>query len=228
MNVFRRTHLAKSLAIISFSAFFYGCSPTQEENSDGASGELAKTSMECPAVTLNLENPSFEFDYERGRPHGWLIHQHAGDKTYIVETKPDGVLEINNFGKQYWMSLIQRYPAEELVGHEVEFSVDIKLNLDPTDWLTTLEPGGGLNIVVRGTKDGGHNRKALLYRSVMPNEPRHGQVDWRRISHRFSIPEGANLLEVGFLHQAHGEMWLRNPELTLIDPSDGSDCHPKS
>lgn len=219
MNAFRYFRLVKPLVICGLSVLACACQQQQQTPNTTANNDAPNTaSTECTPPTLSIENPGFEFDYERGRPRGWLINQHAGDKTYIVETKPDGVLEINNFGKQYWMSLIQRFPAEQLVGQEIEFSVEIKLNLDPSDWLATLEPGGGLNIVVRGTEPGGHNRKALLYRSVMPNEPRHGQVDWHRISHQFTIPEGANLLELGFLHQAHGEMWLRDPQVKLVNP----------
>jgi len=160
-----------------------------------------------------LKNPELEFDYQRGRPAGWLINQHGGDKTYEVDTH-DGVLRINNYGKQYWMRLSQRFPANNLVGREFVFSADIKMDLNPEGWVSTLVPGGGLTVVVRGQKPGTHNTKSVLYTTSMPNEPRHGQLDWHRREHRFTVPEGARFLELGFLHQAHGEMWIKDPQFS--------------
>lgn len=158
-----------------------------------------------------LKNPELKFDYQRGRPAGWLINQHGGDKTYEVDSR-DGILRINNYGKQYWMRLSQRFPAHDLVGREFVFSADIKMDLNPEGWVRTLVPGGGLTVVVRGQKPGTHNTKSVLYTTSMPNEPRHGQLDWHRREHRFTIPEGARFLELGFLHQAHGEMWIQDPQ----------------
>ena len=212
-----RTALVITLSLCLITA----CQTNQEKdtaanNNVPSSTTVANTNPgQCSTSALTIKNPEFTFDYQRGRPAGWLINQHAGDKTYEVLTK-QGVLRINNYGKQYWMRLSQRYPAHELVGKSFKFSADIKMDLNPEGWIKSLTAGGGLTVVVRGQKPGTHNPKAVLYTASMPNEPRHGKVDWRRLSHEFTIPEGARFLELGFLHQAHGEMWMKNPEVVEL------------
>lgn len=186
--------------------------PNSQTNTEATSTTVAGA---CDNSAIHINNPEFTFDYQRGRPSGWLINQHGGDKTYEVMSR-EGTIRINNFGMQYWMRLSQRYPAHELVGKTFRFSADIKMDLNPEGWIQTLTPGGGLTVVVKGLKPGHHNPKSVLLSVSMPNEPRHGKIDWRRLNYEFTVPEGARTLELGFLHQAHGEMWIKNPELVEV------------
>ena len=52
--------------------------------------------------------------------------------------------------------------------------------------------------------------------SLADHEPNVGQWDWQLVTIEEKIPEGVTSVRVGFLHQAGGTLWARNPSLVIV------------
>lgn len=215
-----------------FALLLSGCDQQAEPAAADQSSSPAPTSTvsspvetdsgECRSEILpRLSNTGFEVVEGQFNPTDWYIAQHAGERTYVV-TINDGVITIDNTGKQIWMQVSQRLPADDLVGRELEFSAEIKMELHADGWQQVLTPGGGLTVQVRGIPPTGGGRRQLM-REALTNQPLLGEHDWHPVGIRFTLPEGATQFEVGFLHQAFGSMSVRKPQLQLYT-SDGAPC----
>lgn len=176
----------------------------------------ADAHADCPpdAAANLLKNPQFAVAGDNAAPDHWQLSQHAGALAYEVSAE-QGALTIAKTGEQHWMLVSQSVDPEPLAGDSAVFSVELKQNMTDSGWTQALEPGGGLSITIRGTESDNPLRQKILFSSNLQHEPKLGVFDWTPVSVEFEVPAGVTGIEVGFLHQAYGEMSVRNPALRL-------------
>ncbi len=195
----------------------------QTEQAAEHSQPVANSSSADCALDNLLRNPEFATAGQGPAPSGWNISQHAGVEAYTIELV-EGELSIDKYGEQHWFLISQNVPGDALAGHPARFSAELKLDLHADGWTQALEPGGGLNITIRGTEPDAPFQQKLLYNSSLQHQPRLGTTDWTPVEVVFDVPAGATRLNVGFLHQAYGQMMVRNPMLSMIS-EQASDCN---
>lgn len=169
----------------------------------------------CEVVEGNyLQNPMFAQRNATGGLQYWVGSQHAGEKSYDVESG-DGGLTIIKTGTQPWYYLRQNLAAKEIAGKKLALTVELKLNLQQSRRATV---GGGVKIVARSS---GLQGRKLLLRSTFDHQPRNGKTDWFPVQVVVQLPGETDTVEVGFLHQADGTLQVRNPSFQLVDESNG-------
>lgn len=169
-----------------------------------------------------LQNPQFDKGENDVFPSPWGDSQHAGDRIYSVDIS-DGELTIKKNGEQHWMLISQRIDAKTVAGHSLVFSTELKQNMNDDGWTQALEAGGGLSIVIHGTVPDSPFSQKILLSSNLQHEPKLGVFDWTPVQVAFDVPDTVTAMTVGFLHQAYGEMSVRNPALR-IKPVDADEC----
>ena len=194
------------LSALAFS--LVGCEGSSPASGSGGAGCVGNTNL--------LQNPDFGMTGGGGYPTHWYGVQHAGERAYKVSVR-QGELSIDKEGQQHWKVVKQRVDPESLAGKSVLFSAEMRQNMTDEGWTQTLEPGGGLSVVIRGTEPQSPRRKKLLFSSSLEHEPKLGKFDWTPVQVGFDVPAGATRIEVGFLHQANGDMTVRNPVLCVAD-----------
>jgi len=166
------------------------------------------------ARTINhLDNPLFELTAE-GKLTGWNVTQHAGEAAYRV-TVSDNELHIEKHGEQYYMMVSQFVNLQGLRTKSLRFSAEMKQNMHANNWYQSLEPGGGLLVNIVGTKTAAFGPVLGSHTSVIEHEPKLGVFDWTPISICFEVSEHAKTLKVAFIHQAYGDMSIRQPSLVI-------------
>lgn len=207
----------KKILLTATLLILLGC---QQQNADTAPPNAASSvadSGECQADNL-LKNPGFSST--GGVPDEWGFSQHAGELAYQVSTA-DGELHIDKTGEQHWMQITQRVgDPKVLAGGQAVFSAELKMNMHADGWTQALEPGGGLSIFIKGTEPGAPLRQKTLLVSNLQHEPKLGEFDWTPVEVSFAVPEGVTQIELGFLHQAYGQMAVRNPVLRAAGQAD--------
>lgn len=169
---------------------------------------------ECAEDGNLLQNPGFEATGVDALPAHWHAVQHAGERAYTISLR-QGELSIVKVGQQHWMVVRQSVDPEPLAGKPAIFSAQMRQSMTAEGWTQTLEPGGGLSVVIHGTEPQAPRRKKLLFSSNLQHKPKLGEFDWTPVQVAFSVPAGATRVEVGFLHQANGDMAVRNPSLCI-------------
>ncbi|TGD73016.1 hypothetical protein E4634_12075 [Mangrovimicrobium sediminis] len=159
----------------------------------------------CAAADI-LEDPGFTTLGGPRSQRRWSASQHASEPSFAYGVE-DGVLTIRKTGKEPWFLLtqiVQDYTS--LAGQEVEYSAEIRLDLQPPSIPHGFKDGGGL---VLTALVGGRN----AVNSVLEHEPHIGTSDWQRVAIRATLPRQINQLRLGILHQADGTLQVRNPQL---------------
>lgn len=153
---------------------------------------------------IALANGDFEAAASRdGRPSGWSIFQHAGDKSYAFVVDPAVThggkqsVRIENVGPEPYGTLAQRVPAAALAGQTVRFSL----------WLKTRDcDGRGVSLLANS--DSGSERAR--------GEKIRGTTDWTRHSVTLPVPAGAAMLRVGVTLEGKGTVWVDDAELEVV------------
>jgi hypothetical protein len=163
-----------------------------------------KPEEQCQGRGKNLlQDPSFSTISAPRSQRRWFASQHAGKKSFEYETK-NGEMEIRKTGNEPWFILRQIVPRKEIPGKFAVFSAEIKLAMEPAAIEHGFEMGGGLSVTAMA------NGKPIV-RSTLEHEPRIGNTDWQRVAVRVELPKKIDSVRVGFLHQADGTLWVRNP-----------------
>lgn len=167
----------------------------------------------CPPTENILKNPLFSQENIASPPTDWHISQHAG-KTAFVLFVADNAVSITKIADQPWFTLSQVIEPKRYKNKTLTFSADLRLNLSKSQ-THSFKQGGGLQVSIYGVPTNPVSGEELIYSSILENEPRLGGTNWFNASVTFKVPEKASSLRIGFLHQADGEMGVRNPILSL-------------
>lgn len=169
----------------------------------------------CDAGENLLGNPAFTVNTVGAAPP-WQSSQHAGEKSFELSLD-NGTATIEKIATQPWYTMSQSQKARPLRGKIIEYSAEIKLELDDEDLAHAFKPGGGLTLTLRGDPDPVMGGDRLLESKLFEHEPHLGTWDWTPVSMRLAVPENATNLKVGFAHQANGWMAVRNPALRVCN-----------
>lgn len=184
-------------------------------------GLLAEHAACAAPPTNHLNNPLFELSAE-GKLRGWNVTQHAGEAAYRVSVS-DNELHIEKHGEQYYMMVSQFVNLQGLRTKSLRFSADMKQNMHANNWYQSLEPGGGLLVNIVGTQSAAFGPVLGSYTSVIEHDPKLGVFDWTPISVCFEVSQYAKTLKVAFIHQAYGDMSIRQPSLTIVEDGCAED-----
>ena len=169
---------------------------------------------QCPLTGPNfLVDAYFALEADDPQSPHWKAHRHAGAAAYSTDIS-NGELTIRKTAPQYWFYFGQRVSAVDLREQKLAFSAELKLDLTPAAGeYRSLRPGGGLTI--KALTGGG-----ILWTSQLNHQPRIGTSDWQPVQVVFAVPANAQVLDLGFLHEADGTLQVRKPSLRAVDESE--------
>ena len=191
------------LAFLSF-LFVWGltaCSTAPNQGAEAFSNATATES--CRSSDNLLIDPLFTNDPALGR--GWRMAQHTGDLSFGVSAH-EGALKIERIGEEPWMLYRQTVQTAELSGATLRYSAELKGNAPGEPMLHGFDHVAGLYLKA------GRERARLA-----DHQPNVGQWDWQAVTVEEQIPAGVSSVRVGFVHQAGGTLWARNPSLVIVD-----------
>ena len=213
-NMLTNSKLRWAFALLIFQSI-YQQAVGDEVQAVGAETEGETSSQDlCDSKKNLLKNPQFLYSKDRSFPNHWGASQHAGEPSFAIKID-SGALKVTKIGTQPWFLLIQKMSAVDWVGKKIRYTADIKLSLNANDLSHKFEPGGGLFLRVYGDMNPmGDDR--LLLNSGRDHKPKLGITDWMPTAIEYILPEKANRLVVGLMHQANGSISIRNPSLSVI------------
>ena len=138
----------------------------------------------------------------------WFYNQHAGERSFLF-TSEAGTLTLQRTGDEPWMILRQTVMSDKFAGATVRFSAQLKGDVATQPLLHGFEHKAGLYFNV------GQRRDPIL----ADHFPNSGEWEWQPVSVSRVIPESEHEIQVGFLHQGGGTMWVKEPKL-VIDSCD--------
>ena len=190
----------RSLVSLSLAASLAACgtSPSQ----DAADTNSAAAASDCRSSDNLLRDPLFTNNSEYGR--GWRLAQHTGELSFEV-TVDDGLLQMKRIDKEPWMLYRQTVESAALAGATVRYSAELKGDAPGEPMLHGFDHIAGLYV-----KAGREPAR------LADHEPNVGQWDWQLVTMEEKIPAGVTSVRVGFVHQAGGTLWARNPSLVIV------------
>ncbi len=191
------------LVFLSFF-FVWGFTACGTAPNQGAEAVFHATKTDsCRSSDNLLVDPLFTNDPALGR--GWRMAQHTGDLSFDVSAD-EGTLKIERIGEEPWMLYRQTVQRDALSGTTLRYSAEIKGDAPGEPLLHGFDHVAGLYIKA------GRERARLA-----DHQPNVGHWDWQTVAIEEQIPLGVTSIRVGFVHQAGGMLWARNPSLTIID-----------
>lgn len=197
-----RISAVKIALIILLSIGLFGCAPSAQR--DSGQPQASGTKGECKATSDNLLfDPQFtsEPPYERT----WRQAQHTGERSFDV-TAEDGTLQMERIATEPWMLYRQTVQSAALSGATVRYSAELKGDAPGEPMLHGFDHVAGLYI-----------KAGRAPARLADHTPNVGQWDWQVVTIEEKIPEGVTSTRVGFVHQAGGTLWARNPSLVIVD-----------
>ena len=190
----RRPLIGLSLAV---SLAACGTSPSRDADTNSAAAASG-----CPSSDNLLRDPLFTNNPEYGR--GWRMAQHTGELSFEV-TVDDGLLQMKRIDKEPWMLYRQTVESAALAGATVRYAAELKGDAPGEPMLHGFDHIAGLYV-----KAGREPAR------LADHEPNVGQWDWQLVTMEEKIPAGVTSVRVGFVHQAGGTLWARNPSLVIV------------
>jgi len=163
----------------------------------------AEQDDECEISENLLLDSEFMMSGEASRV--WRYSQHTGEKSFAYRSE-DGELELTRISGQPWMILKQRLSDQALSGATIRFSAELKGDLPIEPKLHAFDHKAGLYLKL------GRSRAELA-----EHDNNYGTFDWQKVEIERTIPNGVTRIEAGFIHQAGGTLWAREPELVIVD-----------
>lgn len=140
----------------------------------------------------------------------WAYTQHAGDRSFSVMSE-QGQLTIIRTGVEPWMLLKQKIarPAinPDLIGKWI-FSAELKGQVETEPVLHGFEHVAGLFL---------QPAMSPMSAKVAEHDPNQGVWDWQRVEVSAPVLSSSGVVQAGFVHQAGGSLWARNPSLVLME-----------
>lgn len=193
-------------AIITSTLALVACSNDQPV---GDNDQPVSDQASCARQGDNLvQDPGFATLFANRSERRWHASEHAAGGTFKHEAE-DGVLRIRKIGKEPWFLVSQSIDTKALARKTIAFSAEVKLNLREPEHKHGFGYGGGLSVLA---KRGGK----LVVNSTLEHEPNFGKHDWTPVEVVFKLPANTSYLRVGFIHQAGGNIEIRNPELYIV------------
>ena len=166
--------------------------------------EQEETGASCGGPANWLQDVQFEQINQEGEP--WIYSQHAGDISFQL-SEVDGTLEITRIKGEPWMILRQTVDDTAFEGAKIRFSAEVRGNAPAEPLIHGFEHKAGLYLHI------GNRRDPIL----ADHSPNNGEWDWQRVTVEREVPEGEQAVHAGFVHQSGGTLWVRNPQLTIVD-----------
>ena len=157
----------------------------------------------CRSSDNLLIDPMFTNDPAYGR--SWRMVQHTGERSFDISVDA-GTLKIERIAREPWMLYRQTVEAAKLSGVRLRYSAELKGDAPGEPMLHGFEHVAGLYI-----KAGREPAR------LADHQPNVDQWDWQAVTIEEQIPAGVTSVRVGFVHQAGGTLWARNPSLVIVD-----------
>ena len=170
----------------------------------GAPEEQGDSVASCEGPANWLQDAQFEQINQVGSP--WIYTQHSGEPSFQL-TGFDGTLEIKRISGQPWMILRQTLDNAAFPGAKIQFSAELRGSAPAEPLIHGFEHKAGLYLHI------GNRRDPIL----ADHAPNSGEWDWQRVTVERVVPEGEQAVHAGFMHQSGGTLWVRNPQLTIVD-----------
>ena len=190
----------RSLIGLSLAASLAACGTSPSQNADTTNSAAAASV--CPSSDNLLRDPLFTNNPEYGR--GWRMAQHTGELSFEV-TVDEGLLQMKRIDKEPWMLYRQTVESAALAGATVRYAAELKGDAPGEPMLHGFDHIAGLYV-----KAGREPAR------LADHEPNVGQWDWQLVTMEEEIPAGVTSVRVGFVHQAGGTLWARNPSLVIV------------
>lgn len=153
-----------------------------------------------------LQNPGFEASNVAGKLSSWTRVVHSGD-SYRVDFDDNQVfggrrsLIIKNIGNPSWGGAQQLIRAERMAGREIELTAQAKV-------VGVTAPGFyvGLKIIQAGGE----------WNFIKLEDPVIGDVDWKKVSLRTTLPKETTHIEVNLILDGDGSAWVDDVQLDLL------------
>ncbi|TXS96181.1 hypothetical protein FV139_01355 [Parahaliea maris] len=188
-----------------------GTAPSSGTETNTASPSTGPSALQCEAGNNLLANAEFATNVAGAAPP-WMSSQHAGEKSFEL-TLANGTAKIEKIATQPWFTLSQGLQATPLRGQTLEYSAELKLDLNEEGVNHGFKVGGGLMMTLRGDPDPVMGGDRLLASEKFEHEPHMGTWDWTPVTLRFTVPENATSVRLGFAQYANGSMEIRKPAL---------------
>ena len=207
-RVFGRAGLAVALMAL------IGCAPPSGVSvveAPGDDADLAPTALEQSGASEDCavsENLLVNTAFSETSEGVWAYSQHAGDRSFSV-TSAQGELAITRTGVEPWMLLKQKVAVPEInpsLSAKWVFSAELK-EVETEPVLHGFEHVAGLFLQPAASP---------MSAKMAEHEPNQGVWDWRASSVGCRVTR-IKFVQAGFVHQAGGSLWARNPSLVLME-----------
>ena len=209
-RVFGRVGLAVALMALISCAPPSGVSvvdaPVDDADLAPSALEQSVISEGCAVSENLLVNTEFS-DMSQGV---WAYSQHAGDRSFSV-TSAQGELAITRTGVEPWMLLKQKVAVPEInpgLSARWLFSAELKGQVETEPVLHGFEHVAGLFLQPAASP---------MSAKMAEHAPNQGVWDWQRVEVMATVLPGSKVVQAGFVHQAGGSLWARNPSLVLME-----------
>ena len=204
--------LSSVLAILSL----VNCSPSspvmvEGQNSFVTTPELeVSEASEANAKCQTSQNLLIDVEFDDLIAGAWYYTQHAGERSFDISSQ-QGLLSITRVGKEPWMILKQRVELPETgpnLTRTIIMSSDLKGQVETEPLLHGFEHVAGLFL---------QPSKSPRSARLADHQPNQGVWDWQRFEVSVPVRPGSDQVQAGFIHQAGGSLWARNPSLVLME-----------
>lgn len=139
----------------------------------------------------------------------WAYTQHSGDRSFSV-TSAQGELAITRTGVEPWMLLKQKVAVPKInpgLSAKWVFSAELKGQVETEPVLHGFEHVAGLFLQPAASP---------MSAKMAEHAPNQGVWDWQRVEVIAPVLPSSKVVQAGFVHQAGGSLWARNPSLVLM------------
>ena len=180
--------------------------PADDDDAESTAVDLSANETDC----VVSENLLADLRFVELNESVWAYTQHSGDRSFSVSSE-QGELAITRTGVEPWMLLKQQVALPEtnsdLIGTWV-FSAELKGQVETEPVLHGFEHVAGLFLQPAASP---------MSAKMAEHEPNQGIWDWQRIEVTAPVLPGSKVVHAGFVHQAGGSLWARNPSLVLME-----------
>ena len=163
---------------------------------------------ECSSKSDNLLMQT-NFAQVEGQRYAWRSSQHSSKSSFQLAVT-DGVLAITQAASEPWFVFKQSVDVTNLGGKYLQFSAEMRGNIEVDPKLHGFEHKAGLYFRVT-TSD----RERQSFSG--DQKPNTGDWDWQPFASIIEAPLNILKLEVGFFHQAGGVLYAKNPSLVILE-----------
>lgn len=141
----------------------------------------------------------------------WSAHQHGSDDSFAYRIEGEALSIIRTNQVEPWAMVYQDIAEPAMSGKKIRYEADVTADVS-ADVAHLFGAKAGLYLRV-----GKNDRGAKL----AAHEPNVGAWAPSKLSYEVTVPEGVEVVRVGFLHQAGmGSISAANPSLTIINCGD--------